>query len=73
MPALKSSLLSVVCSPSRPPPPPPPPPPPHVIHVHVHTDVLGERLEAEDDPGYHDNAALCYICSGNVDKFVECW
>ena len=36
-------------------------------------DILGERLEAEEDPGCHDNAALCYICSGNIEKFVECW
>lgn len=34
------------------------------------TDVLGERLE---EVGHYDHAALCYICSGNVDKFVNCW
>ena len=36
-------------------------------------DLLGGRLEKEMDGAYRDNAALCYICSGNVDKFVECW
>jgi protein transport protein SEC31 len=36
-------------------------------------DLLGERLECEDEGRYRDNANLCYICSGNVDKFVECW
>jgi protein transport protein SEC31 len=36
-------------------------------------DVLGGRLEGEGEGRYRDNANLCYICSGNVDKFVECW
>ena len=36
-------------------------------------DLLGERLESEGEGRYQDNANLCYICSGNVDKFVECW
>ncbi|XP_019850594.1 PREDICTED: protein transport protein Sec31A-like [Amphimedon queenslandica] len=35
-------------------------------------DVLGRRLEETGDEGCYDNAALCYICSGNVAKFVEC-
>ena len=39
----------------------------------VPLDLLGERLECEDEGRYRDNANLCYICSGNVDKFVECW
>ena len=33
-------------------------------------DTLGGRLERVLD---YDHAALCYICSGNVDKFVACW
>ncbi len=33
-------------------------------------DDLGKRLE---DAGCHDNAVICYVCSGNVEKFVECW
>ena len=36
-------------------------------------DLLGERLESEQEGRHRDNASLCYICSGNVDKFVECW
>ena len=36
-------------------------------------DLLGGRLEREMDGAHRENAALCYICSGNVDKFVECW
>jgi protein transport protein SEC31 len=36
-------------------------------------DLLGDRLEGEGEGRYRDNANLCYICSGNVDKFVECW
>ena len=36
-------------------------------------DVLGGRLETEMDSQLKDNAGLCYICSGNVEKFVEWW
>ncbi len=36
-------------------------------------DLLGERMENELEGRYHDSASLCYICSGNVEKFVECW
>ena len=36
-------------------------------------DVLGGRLETEMDGQLKDNAGLCYICSGNVEKFVEWW
>lgn len=36
-------------------------------------DLLGDRLEREGEGRHRDNASLCYICSGNVDKFVECW
>ena len=44
------------------------------IHSHLmHVDLLGERLECEDEGRFRDNANLCYICSGNVDKFVACW
>ena len=37
------------------------------------TDMLGSRLEESSDPGLSHNAVLCYICSGNVAKFVDCW
>ncbi|KAL5502041.1 hypothetical protein EMCRGX_G008739 [Ephydatia muelleri] len=36
-------------------------------------DLLGDRLEREGEGRHRDNASLCYICSGNVEKFVECW
>ena len=36
-------------------------------------DLLGERLEDDGKDGCYDNAALCYICSGNINKFTECW
>ena len=36
----------------------------------VFIDVLGERLERV---GHYERSALCYICSGNVEKFVYCW
>ena len=39
----------------------------------LHVDVLGGRLETEMDGQLKDNAGLCYICSGNVEKFVEWW
>ena len=39
----------------------------------IAADLLGERLENEGEGRYRDNANLCYICSGSVDKFVECW
>jgi protein transport protein SEC31 len=35
-------------------------------------DILGERLEEEGRDGCYSNAALCYICSGNINKFVDC-
>ena len=44
------------------------------MHFHyLHTDMLGGRLESEMDGMLRDNAGLCYICSGNVVKFVEWW
>ena len=39
----------------------------------LHSDLLGDRLEREGEGRHRDNASLCYICSGNVEKFVECW
>lgn len=35
-------------------------------------DLLGQRLEQEGDE-YCANAMVCYICAGNVEKFVSCW
>ncbi|NWX86213.1 SC31B protein, partial [Nothoprocta pentlandii] len=36
-------------------------------------DMLGARLEAEGDAALCDDACLCYISSGNVERLVECW
>ncbi|XP_028397312.1 protein transport protein Sec31A-like [Dendronephthya gigantea] len=35
-------------------------------------DLLGQRLEAQQDEN-NANAMVCYICAGNVEKFVSCW
>lgn len=35
-------------------------------------DLLGQRLETQQDESYA-NAMVCYICAGNVEKFVSCW
>ena len=35
-------------------------------------DLLGQRLEQEGDE-HCSNAMVCYICAGNVEKFVSCW
>ncbi|XP_048419476.1 protein transport protein Sec31A [Stegostoma tigrinum] len=36
-------------------------------------DTLGSRLEMENEGKLCIQACLCYICSGNVEKLVECW
>ena len=36
-------------------------------------DLLGERMETELSGQYQDSASLCYICSGNVEKFLDAW
>ncbi|GCB78805.1 hypothetical protein scyTo_0016874, partial [Scyliorhinus torazame] len=36
-------------------------------------DTLGSRLEMENEGQLCMQACLCYICSGNVEKLVECW
>ncbi|NWS73962.1 SC31B protein, partial [Crotophaga sulcirostris] len=36
-------------------------------------DMLGARLESEGDATLSNNACLCYISSGNVERLVECW
>ncbi|XP_070401780.1 protein transport protein Sec31A isoform X3 [Nothobranchius furzeri] len=36
-------------------------------------DTLGRRLEHESTEKRCLQACLCYICSGNVEKLVECW
>ncbi|XP_041117043.1 protein transport protein Sec31B-like isoform X2 [Polyodon spathula] len=36
-------------------------------------DILGTRLEHEGEERMCLRACLCYICSGNVEKLVECW
>ncbi|KAL2078571.1 hypothetical protein ACEWY4_026256 [Coilia grayii] len=36
-------------------------------------DTLGARLEAGATEKNRLQACLCYICSGNIEKLVECW
>ncbi|XP_030909263.1 protein transport protein Sec31B isoform X1 [Melopsittacus undulatus] len=36
-------------------------------------DMLGSRLESEGDAALSNDACLCYISSGNVERLVECW
>ncbi|XP_051837179.1 protein transport protein Sec31B isoform X1 [Antechinus flavipes] len=36
-------------------------------------DMLGNRLEQEGGETLAAEACLCYICSGNVERLVECW
>jgi protein transport protein SEC31 len=36
-------------------------------------DLLGDRMEREASGAFSEHACLCYICSGNVDKFIDCW
>uniref|UniRef100_A0A7N6A7Z9 Protein transport protein Sec31A n=1 Tax=Anabas testudineus TaxID=64144 RepID=A0A7N6A7Z9_ANATE len=36
-------------------------------------DTLGGRLEREGTEKRSLQACLCYICSGNIEKLVECW
>ncbi|NXI70844.1 SC31B protein, partial [Anseranas semipalmata] len=36
-------------------------------------DMLGARLESEGDATLSNDACLCYISSGNVERLVECW
>uniref|UniRef100_A0A8D0GM42 SEC31 homolog B, COPII coat complex component n=1 Tax=Sphenodon punctatus TaxID=8508 RepID=A0A8D0GM42_SPHPU len=36
-------------------------------------DMLGTRLELEGDGALLNEACLCYISSGNVERLVECW
>lgn len=35
--------------------------------------MLGARLESEGDAALSNDACLCYISSGNVERLVECW
>ncbi|NXI90757.1 SC31B protein, partial [Psophia crepitans] len=36
-------------------------------------DMLGARLESEGGAALSNDACLCYISSGNVERLVECW
>ncbi|XP_027707584.1 protein transport protein Sec31B isoform X4 [Vombatus ursinus] len=36
-------------------------------------DMLGTHLEQESGGTLSAEACLCYICSGNVERLVECW
>ncbi|XP_016341080.1 protein transport protein Sec31A-like [Sinocyclocheilus anshuiensis] len=36
-------------------------------------DTLGARLQAEGTEKHCLQACLCFICSGNIERLVECW
>uniref|UniRef100_A0A8C5L2P4 Protein transport protein Sec31B n=1 Tax=Jaculus jaculus TaxID=51337 RepID=A0A8C5L2P4_JACJA len=36
-------------------------------------DMLGTRMEQEGDRALTSEAKLCYVCSGSVERLVECW
>ncbi|NWH72045.1 SC31A protein, partial [Piaya cayana] len=36
-------------------------------------NLLGDRLESEEDSLLQTQACLCYICAGNVEKLIACW
>ncbi|XP_054437335.1 protein transport protein Sec31B isoform X2 [Pteronotus mesoamericanus] len=36
-------------------------------------DMLGTRMEQEGSRALTSEARLCYVCSGNVERLVECW
>ncbi|XP_029464916.1 protein transport protein Sec31B isoform X2 [Rhinatrema bivittatum] len=36
-------------------------------------DILGTRLESEDDGKLSSHACLCYITSRNIEKLIACW
>ncbi|XP_039506920.1 protein transport protein Sec31A isoform X1 [Pimephales promelas] len=36
-------------------------------------DTLGARLDAEGSEKHRLQACLCFICSGNIERLVECW
>ncbi|XP_053922365.1 protein transport protein Sec31A isoform X13 [Cuculus canorus] len=36
-------------------------------------NLLGNRLESEEDSLLQTQACLCYICAGNVEKLIACW
>ncbi|XP_005885414.1 PREDICTED: protein transport protein Sec31B isoform X2 [Myotis brandtii] len=36
-------------------------------------DILGARMEQEGDRALTSEARLCYVCSGSVERLVECW
>uniref|UniRef100_A0A8C8SX10 SEC31 homolog B, COPII coat complex component n=1 Tax=Pelusios castaneus TaxID=367368 RepID=A0A8C8SX10_9SAUR len=36
-------------------------------------DVLGARLESEGEGALSNEACLCYISSGNVERLAKCW
>uniref|UniRef100_A0A8C8Z4M9 SEC31 homolog B, COPII coat complex component n=1 Tax=Prolemur simus TaxID=1328070 RepID=A0A8C8Z4M9_PROSS len=36
-------------------------------------DILGTRMEQEGSRALTSEARLCYVCSGSVERLVECW
>ncbi|XP_054546240.1 protein transport protein Sec31B isoform X2 [Talpa occidentalis] len=36
-------------------------------------DMLGSRMEQEGGSALTSEARLCYVCSGSVERLVECW
>ena len=35
--------------------------------------MLGTRMEQEGGRALTSEARLCYVCSGSVERLVECW
>ncbi|XP_067393493.1 protein transport protein Sec31B [Emydura macquarii macquarii] len=38
-----------------------------------HCDMLGTRLESEGEGALSNEACLCYVSSGNVERLAKCW
>eukprot|EP00047_Mylnosiga_fluctuans_P021472 m.105110 g.105110 ORF g.105110 m.105110 type:complete len:1295 (+) comp8909_c0_seq2:143-4027(+) len=36
-------------------------------------EALGQRLQAEGSPQCCSQAIICYLCAGNVDRFMDAW
>ncbi|XP_077882403.1 protein transport protein Sec31B isoform X5 [Ictidomys tridecemlineatus] len=41
--------------------------------IPITEDMLGTRMEQEGGRALTSEATLCYVCSGNVERLVECW
>ena len=43
------------------------------MDIYFLPEMLGERLEAENDQMNLHYAMICYICAGSLNSFVSCW